>query len=94
MSVHEIDRKKGWDSHDIKVSSNWNQVNRQALFRLTWLDCIPGQCEPDGKVETETVFVLSSRAPAQLGELAFAAALQAHWGIENALHYQPRPHLR
>lgn len=43
---------------------------------------------PDGKIETETVFALTSRAPAQLGELALGAALQAHWGIENALHYR------
>jgi len=43
---------------------------------------------PDGEVETETVFALSSRAPAPLGELALGAALQAHWGIENALHYR------
>ena len=43
---------------------------------------------PDGKVETETAFALSSRAPALLGELALGAALQAHWGIENAVHYR------
>jgi hypothetical protein len=43
---------------------------------------------PDGKIETETVFVLTSRAVAQLDADALAAALRAHWGIENALHHR------
>ena len=43
---------------------------------------------PDGKIETETVFVLTSRAVAQLDADALAAALRAHWGIENSLHHR------
>jgi hypothetical protein len=43
---------------------------------------------PDGTVETETVFALSSRPPAALGALALGAAVRQHWGIENALHYR------
>lgn len=42
----------------------------------------------DGKIETETIFVISSRARAQLDESALGTALQAHWSIENALHYR------
>jgi hypothetical protein len=51
------------------------RVDRERLF-------------PDGRKETETVFVLSSRSPDALGELALGAALRAHWAIENALHYR------
>ncbi len=43
---------------------------------------------PDGRLEEETVFALSSRAVEQLDAAALGAALRAHWGIENALHYR------
>lgn len=43
---------------------------------------------PDGTVQTEAVFALSSRGTAALGELALGAAVRLHWGIENALHYR------
>ncbi len=43
---------------------------------------------PDGKIETETGFVLTSRTIAQLDAPALGASLRAHWGIENALHYR------
>jgi hypothetical protein len=42
----------------------------------------------DGRIETETVFALSSRAPSALGERALGTAIRHHWGIENALHYR------
>jgi hypothetical protein len=43
---------------------------------------------PDGTVQEETVFALTSRPVDALGELALGAALRAHWGIENAVHYR------
>lgn len=43
---------------------------------------------PDGTIQIETAFALSSRSPAALGELALAEAVRRHWGIENALHYR------
>ena len=42
----------------------------------------------DGRIETETVFALSSRSPEKLGALALGAALRTHWAIENGLHYR------
>lgn len=42
----------------------------------------------DGRREEETVFVLSSRAQERLDAPSLAAALRAHWGIENALHHR------
>jgi len=42
----------------------------------------------DGRVQTETVYALSSRSPEKLGALALAEAVRAHWGIENALHHR------
>lgn len=42
----------------------------------------------DGRVQTETAFVLSSRGTAALGELPLAEAVRRHWGIENALHHR------
>lgn len=43
---------------------------------------------PDGKVQTETAFAVSSRGTEALGELALGEAIRRHWGIENALHYR------
>jgi hypothetical protein len=43
---------------------------------------------PDGTIQEETVFALTSRAADALGELALGAALRAHWGIENGVHYR------
>jgi hypothetical protein len=40
----------------------------------------------DGRVQEETVYVISSRRCEQLGEKALGAAQRAHWGIENGLH--------
>ena len=42
----------------------------------------------DGRSEEETVFALSSRPPAQLAAPNLAAALRAHWAIENARHHR------
>lgn len=42
----------------------------------------------NGKVEEETVYVLSSRTIEQLDAKSLAKALRAHWGIENSLHYR------
>jgi len=42
----------------------------------------------DGRVQTETVYALSSRGVEALGELALGEAVRAHWGIENALHHR------
>jgi hypothetical protein len=49
---------------------------------------------PDGKIETEAVFVLTSRGVARLDAAALAAALRAPCSIENARPHRPRPHLR
>jgi len=43
---------------------------------------------PNGSIQTETIFAITSRAPDQLGELALGAALRAHWGIENLVFYR------
>ena len=43
---------------------------------------------PDGKVQTETAFALTSRSADALGELALGTAVRLHWGIENAVHYR------
>lgn len=43
---------------------------------------------PDGKQETEAVFVLTSCAAEKLSELALAEAVRTHWSIENGLHYR------
>lgn len=43
---------------------------------------------PDGTVQEETVFAITSRPADALGALALGAALRAHWGIENAVHYR------
>jgi predicted transposase YbfD/YdcC len=42
----------------------------------------------DGTVQEETVFAITSRPADALGELALGAALRAHWGIENGVHYR------
>lgn len=42
----------------------------------------------DGRIEEETVFVLSSRAVGQLDAAGLGKALRAHWSIENALHHR------
>ena len=42
----------------------------------------------DGRIETETVFAITSRVPEKLGALALAEALRTHWAIENGLHYR------
>lgn len=39
----------------------------------------------DGRVQEETVYVISSSGCEKLGEKALAAAQRAHWGIENGL---------
>ncbi|MFT4185247.1 MAG: ISAs1 family transposase, partial [Rhizobium sp.] len=44
---------------------------------------VESRTERDGKVETERRYYLCS---ARLGLKAFAAAVRAHWGIENRLH--------
>jgi len=38
----------------------------------------------DGRIEEETVFVVSSRAISKLSATALGKALRAHWSIENA----------
>jgi len=43
---------------------------------------------PSGLSQSETLFVITSRPPEALGALAFAAALRAHWAIEDGLHYR------
>ena len=42
----------------------------------------------NGQVQQETIFAISSRAADALSELALGAALRAHWGIENGVHYR------
>ena len=42
----------------------------------------------NGQVQQETVFAITSRPADALSELALGAALRAHWGIENGVHYR------
>jgi hypothetical protein len=42
----------------------------------------------NGQVQQETIFAITSRAADALSELALGAALRAHWGIENGVHYR------
>lgn len=42
----------------------------------------------DGTVQCETVFAITSRTAETFPELALGAALRAHWGIENCVHYR------
>lgn len=42
----------------------------------------------DGRIEEETVFVVSSRTSGELSATALGKAVRAHWSIENALHHR------
>ena len=52
--------------------------------QLVTIDCIRSRTEREGKIQSETRYLISS---ARLDAKTFALAVRSHWGVENRLHW-------
>lgn len=72
-------------SHDVHwMSSDRRHPDEAPMPGLATLGMVASTVTRDGKTSTERRFYLSS---ATLDAVAFAAAVRAHWRIENSLHW-------
>ena len=72
-------------SHDVSwMLSDRRHPDEAPMPGLAMLGMVESTVTRDGKTSTERRFYLSS---ASLDAMAFAAAVRAHWRIENCLHW-------
>jgi predicted transposase YbfD/YdcC len=73
-----VSRDVGWITSDRRFPGEWN------FEGIATIGLLEAEVERDGKTSVSRRYYLSSAA---LTAQAFAAAVRAHWGIENRLHW-------
>lgn len=80
-----LERRKHAVCHDVAwLTSNRRYPHEPRFPHLAMIAMVESRTERAGKIEKERRYYLSS---ARLDAKTFAAAVRAHWGIENRLHW-------
>ena len=80
-----IERRRAFVSHDVGwLASNRRFPGEWRFPDLAMIGMVEAEVERDGKTSVARRYYLCSAA---LSARAFAAAVRAHWGIENRLHW-------
>src|SRR5690606_37646078 len=80
-----VEQRRHWVCHDIGwLKSDRRYPGERTFPRLATIAMIEATAEHDGRTRHETRYYISS---ATLDAKAFAAAVPAHWRIENRLHW-------
>lgn len=80
-----IETRRAWVSHDVAwLASDRRFPGAWRFPDLAMIGMVEAEVERDGRTTRARRYYLSS---APLSAPAFAAAVRAHWGIENRLHW-------
>jgi predicted transposase YbfD/YdcC len=80
-----LEQRRHTVCHDVEwLWSDRRYTGEPCFPHLAMIAMVESRTERSGKVQTERRYYLSS---ARLSPRTFAAAVRAHWGIENRLHW-------